>query len=192
MAERTALLYENRSSVESLDSLCQTLGRVGLQLAHPGSRRVVMLGSEGQQIEGTLKDLMGRLSAECDVSFQLWFEEGHDLYCRIRRQGSTGVVELGMEGCFEDELNVLGKALREYFVSSRDTSIGFVFDPQGVAEDYDWDRFFLLGESLDWASVGFALPTMLGFLNSEMARVRGLPESAVVVHKDGLVIVGPS
>ncbi|MGK3963946.1 hypothetical protein WMF38_39430 [Sorangium sp. So ce118] len=190
MAERTALLYENRSSVESLDSLCRTLGQVGLQLAHPGSGCVVMLDTEGHRIEGTLDNLRSRLSVERDVSFQWWFEEDHDLYCRIRRQSSTGVVELGMEGCCEDELDVLGKTLREYFVSNLETSIGFVFDSQGVTEDYDWDRFFLLNESVDWSSVGFALPAMIGFLNSEMARVRALPESAIVVHEDGFIIVG--
>ncbi|WP_434042882.1 MULTISPECIES: hypothetical protein [Sorangium] len=192
MAERTALIYEKKSAVESFDSMCRILERIGIRVAYPGSECVKMLGHEGQQIEGTLGGLRRRLSTECDVSFQWWFEEAHDLYCRISWRGSVCVIEFGMEGCCDGELRILGKTLRDYFICGCETSVGFVFDSQGVAEDYDWDRFFLQGESLDWHSVGFALPTMLGFLISDMNRVRGLPESAVVVHEERVVIVdGP-
>lgn len=192
MAERTALLYENRSAVESFDSLRRALGGLGIQLTYPGSEYVKMLDDEGGQVEGTLSELRDRLSTESCVSFQWWFDVDHDLYCRIRRQCSACAIELGMEGCCEGELNLLGKVLRKYFVSGRGVSTGFVFDSQGVAEDYDWDRFFLRGELLDWSSAGFVFPAMLGLLSSDMDRIRGLPDAAVVVYEEGLVIIdGP-
>jgi hypothetical protein len=192
MAERKALIYETRGSVDVLESLCRTLGKVGLHLERPGSGHVMVLDREGEQCESSEGGLRRCLSAGGDVSFQWWFEWDHDVYCRVRREECVDVVELGMEGCSENELRVIGEALCERFVSGGVMSVGLVFDPCGLSEDYDWDLFFLGGEVLDWSSVRFGLPRMIGVSEASWERMRNLPVCAVVVCDAGLRIVSNS
>ncbi|AUX25661.1 hypothetical protein SOCEGT47_062100 [Sorangium cellulosum] len=168
------------------------MGKVGLHLERPGSAHVMVLDREGEQFESSECDLRRCLSAGVDVSFQWWFEEDHSVYCRVRREECVDVVELGMEGCSEDELRVIGEALCERFVSGGSVSVGLVFDPCGLSEDYDWDLFFLRGEVLDWSSVRFGLPKMIGVSGASWERMWNLPVCTVAAFDTGLRVISNS
>lgn len=188
MAERNALIYGRAWSTFSLDSLEKTLRLAGLSMVHPSTQLVMALDNQGEQFSLSLDDLRHAIGQEHGVSFQWWFADDHDVYCRIRGVGNISVVELGMEGCDLTELRGVRNALEGQFGQSDESSMGLVFDPQGVTEDYEWDRFFVRGEQLDTAAFSRGFPEVLGVRSCDFARVGHLPSDVVVTARDGLVI----
>ena len=188
MAERNALIYGRAWPMFPLVSLEETLRLAGLSIVHPPTQLVMALDSQGDQFSLSPDDLRHAVSQGNCVSFQWWFTDEHDVYCRIRGVGSVSVVELGMEGCGLAELRSIRSALEGRFGSSDESSVGLVFDPQGVTEDYEWDRFFVHGEQLDAAAFSRGFPEVLGVKSCDFERVGYLPSDAAVSIRGNLVI----
>lgn len=187
MAERTAFLYEIETSKDLLDSLCEDLAAVGLSLVHPRSGQVMILDPEGEQVPVSRQELREHIAQE--ASFQWWFAEDHDVYCRVRVARGVRIIELGMEGCNAAELAAIGGMLAQRFMRGASASIGLVFDPEGVSEGYDWDRFFLDHESVDWRDAEIGFPEMIGLSRSALERLEHVPTGATVSPGDELVLV---
>lgn len=182
MAERTARLYEAPES--PLESLCGDFAGGGLGLLHPRSGHVILLDGEGEQVEASKEELEQRIRAGTEVSFQWWLAEDHDVYCRIRVRQGVRILELGMEGCDAAELAAVGSVLERRFLRNMPKSMGLVFDPEGTTEGYDWDRFFLDQELLDWRSVQMHPPKMLGVPRQCLERLEHVPMSAISAAHD--------
>jgi hypothetical protein len=146
MATRLAFVYDRVQDDFDLGVICAILKPLGLTLEHPTQRTVLALSDEGDQIPINREQLEAQIRRGLDTSFQFWFAADHDLYARIETQGDVRIIEFGLEGTAEAERN----ALREILVSDfyNRAGLGLVFDPEGVTEEYDWDRFFVRGETL--------------------------------------------
>jgi hypothetical protein len=187
MAERTALLYQMETSENAIDSLSEDFAAVGLSLVHPRSGQVMLLDDEGEQVPASKEELRGRIASS--VSFQWWFAEDHAVYCRIRVSRGVRIIELGLEGCHPAELAAIGGMLGRRFMRGTPKSIGLVFDPEGVSEGYDWDRFFLDHESIDWRDAQIDFPEMIGISRPALERLEHVPADAKICTEDELVLV---
>ena len=188
MAERSALIYGQAWPMFSLDALEKMLRLAGLSMVHPSTQLVTGLDRQGEQLSLSPDELRQAVGLGHGVSFQWWFADDHDVYCRIRGVEGISVVELGMEGCDLTELRRIRSALERGFGLSDESSVGLVFDPQGVTEDYEWDRFFVRGEQLDAAAFSGGFPEVLGVRSFDFARVGPLPSGVVATARDSLVI----
>ncbi|MFE8604557.1 hypothetical protein [Archangium violaceum] len=188
MSERIALLYEVGSSGTLIDSMAEVLARAGLSLAHPESGQAVVLDQEGEQSLASAAELRRLLEETGTVRFQWWFAKDHDVYCRVRREGDLHVIELGLEGSNATERALVGEVLQERFKAGNEASVGLVLDPEGVTEDYDWDRFFISREILDWSAVDLGFPDVLGVQRQDWDRLRNLPDHVRVVRVGSLVM----
>jgi hypothetical protein len=175
MATRSAFIYANSQSAVSLPRLLAAVGRVGLTLEDPSSGKVLMLAWDGDQVAVGSSEIAGRIEHGEDTSFQMWFAKNHSLYVRAKASPDASVVELGMEGTSEQERITLRAALEAYFnaLAGEGAAMGLIFDPIGLAEDYDWNRFFLMGETLNPAAFPFGLPDPLVLTRSLVGRVSG-------------------
>jgi hypothetical protein len=171
-----------------LGSLEKTLRSAGLSITHPSTHLVTVLDSQGDQFSLSLDAFRRALGQDHGASFQWWLADDHDVYCRIREVGGISVIELGMEGCSPTEIQGIRRMLEDFFGLSDESSVGLVFDPQGVAEDYDWDRFFVHRERLNAADLSRGFPEVLGVKLSDFERVDCLPSDALVVDKGSWVI----
>ncbi|APR80435.1 Hypothetical protein A7982_05782 [Minicystis rosea] len=187
MAERSIFLYEVREGADWLGSLERDLGRAGLHLKPPGSDLVTPYDDEGERLSMSEEELRRWVDAGHDARFSFWFAADHDVYCRIRESDGVTVIALGMDGCSRAEMESLRAAMEHRFLSRRTTSAGFVFDPDGVTEDYDWDRFFLAKERLDLSVEN--LPEALGVTRAELGRLVAVPAAAEVVDDGALVVI---
>jgi hypothetical protein len=109
---------------------------------------VTLLDEVGKQVQVVRGELEGRIGRGEDTSFLVWFAWNHDLYCRLREEEGVRALEFGMDGTAETERMVLRERLTGYFLSriAAGPGLGLVFDPDGVAEDYNWDTVFIRNE----------------------------------------------
>lgn len=188
MAERNALVYGRAAPRFSFGSLEGMLRSVGLSITHPSTHLVMVLDDQGDRAALSLDAFRDLLHQSHGASFQWWLADDHDVYCRIREVGDVCVVELGMEGCNPAEIQRIRDALEAQIGLSNEISIGLVFDPQGVTEDYEWDRFFVHGDRLCASDLPHGFPDVLGVELSAFGRITCLPSNVSVVSKGNWVI----
>lgn len=188
MATRSAFIYEQAKGEFDLTRLCEVLEPLGLTLEHPTKGAVLMLNNEGDQISISQVELEARIRRGVDTSFQFWYSEDHDLFARVRRNLSIRIIEFGLEGTNEGERTALGGALRKYFDEQAEAGLGLVFDPDGVIEDYDWDRFFIKGDALRQEVFSAGLPDLLLISHSLAHGAAGIPSrpypNGIMVTRD--------
>lgn len=188
MAERIAILYELEGP-NWLTGLCKDLSGGGLSLVHPRRGKVITLDLEGEWEEESEKDFRLRLAND-ETSFHFWFAEEHNLYCRVRRVGREIVLEFGMEGCNEQELELIRGLLRRRFLINQKTSIGLVFDPEGASEGVNWDPFFLEGGDKKVPQLTVPVgPFVLGFRREDLEEAPRLPCSVEIEDEGPLGVL---
>src|SRR5688572_21979277 len=148
MGQRAAVLYSHQDAQSMVTSLRGLFQHAGISLVKPGSDRVFILDNEGEQISTTEADMFDLLRKRNETQFQWWLAEDHDVYCRVRKTNDIIAVELGLEGLTGQEQALVKEALLACCRRTAHLCLGFVFDPDGKTEEYDWDAFFVRGESL--------------------------------------------
>ena len=172
MAERTLILVLTATPGEALHLLKSTLATQGLQLATYDEGKVYRLNSTGDQVSSSESEIRHILQTEGTASFQWWLDVNHDLYCHIHKSPQMTQIELGMEGADSREIDALRASFMQLW--NDDTEAGmvraFLFDPEGISEDVDWERFLCQSEPPEnWPALGFPmeLRALLGHLALE-------------------------
>lgn len=188
MAVRNLFCYEwdNGFDVRILE---EDFVRAGLGLPSPKSGNVVTRDQEGLANEISVDSFRDLIVTSDSVSFEWWFSESADLYCRIQRLEGTRKIKLGLEGTSSSERARVAMAMEKRFLRESNRSLGFVFDPEGWSEDYEWDSFFLNNESLDWSAYGFGPPMTVGIRSSALDRLENLPAAIEIRHENGLTVL---
>jgi hypothetical protein len=187
MAVRQAFLYEHHDLPGFWESLRSGFMRVGLGLLPPGSGAVTMLDDEGEPVQVPEEAFERRVRSNAELSFQWWFAECEGIHARILVRQSIRIIELGMEGCRQDQLRAIGSALMNRVAELAEHTVGLVFDPVGTTEDYDWARFFLDEEPLDCRASLADFPEALVVSARDLDRLSGLPEFLFFTRHRGLV-----
>jgi hypothetical protein len=186
--ERTALLYESADHAFSLADLESTLAGVGLQLTHPLGGRPVILNQEGDARDSSREEVQLCIAQSDEVSFQWWFQADHALYCRIRRLAGAFVTEIGMNGTSASERADINSALLRRFELDH-SRIGFVFDPLGASEDYEWDALFVYKQKVQWADIGQRPPELIGINKSNLDLLEPFPIGAKIIKNAEYILI---
>jgi hypothetical protein len=188
MSQPVAVLFEKRAAEALIPSLKNDLESAGLYLAKPISKNVLRLDEKGEPIETTIEELNSFFLTNNELSFQWWLLEDQSVYCRLRNYHSIQSVEFGIEGCAVDEMLRIGVCLKQRFERSLVESWGFVFDPQGTTEDYDWSRFFIEREHFDWDTINMGFPDVLGIHEKLKSAMHNIPVSVEVKSHASLIL----
>ena len=156
MSDSFSSLYEN-SNGWRFSELVRDLRSAGLQLLRP-RQGAVLLFDDGDQIESSEEELSRILDGGSDCSFQWWLEENHNICCTGRVIDDVRVMSFWMDGTDSMERARIGRALRTRFLAGEGRSVGWVFDPDGVTADYDWNKFFASQSDFDWSWVERSTP----------------------------------
>ncbi len=185
MAERLAFLYEkNRPGL--VTRLAEAFARLGMRVVRPGGDAVGIIDDEGETHAASPNALERSVDAGDTVRFQWWIDSESDVYCRIRAALNIQVVELGLEGSTSRVLSAIGGALKRRLVASGDDGIGLVFDPEGYAEDYEWDDFLLSASStLDGSRFGLRFPHTVAVRTNSEARIQNTSERVARTRMGG-------
>lgn len=191
MAERLAFLYEV-SARFILESLVQDMETAGLSLRRPTDGLVWLVGGEGGPVTVSLEGFADSVATTEVQRFLWWFAEDHNVYCRFQQLQSVRCIDFWMLGCDTSERSRIGCAIRERFLRDPLRSVGCVFDPEGFAEDYQWERFFVERQAVNWESLGLDFPEAVGMRRSDCARFQGLPAGIRRSDREDLVIFSSS
>lgn len=145
-----------------------------------------MLDRNGEQIRTDRNTFEQTFQGSAEVSFQWWFAAEHDVYCRVRVLDGIDCIEFGMEGCSPGELDALGDALRTRCLRRLRELAGMVFDPDGFAEELNWDEFFVREKVLDWSAVGVPFPAVVALPQASLKRFLALPSGLTKEQVDGI------
>ena len=158
-----AYLFEKTDGF-SFDELVRDIGRFGFRLANPESGRVTRLTVDGFGVEPTKPgsevqivssqhELASLISSGYEVPFQWWTHLGTDVFCNIRRISAEILAQLyDLQIVDSDEKLRLYRALFARFQKGveRGSSLGLIFDPKGLNEDFDWKEYFLKPKRGPW------------------------------------------
>ena len=151
-----AYLFEKTEGF-SFDDLVRDIEQFGFRLANPESGRVTRLTVDGFGVEPTKPnsevqivssqhELASLIRSGYEVPFQWWADSQMDIFCSIGRISADILAEVyDLEVLHNDQKLRLYRALFTRFLKGlgRDSSLGFIFDPKGVNEDFDWKEYFL-------------------------------------------------
>ncbi|MCL5058254.1 MAG: hypothetical protein M1130_09765 [Actinobacteria bacterium] len=162
MSDGLAFLYSTLSRDKIFHKMEQQIKQKGIKLEYPINNLVQIWNEEGEYQRLSRVNFLEKLVSNNKISFQWWWNEEDDLYCRIRSVDGYTSFELGLDGVNRNQIlnvvklffSILGDRLKE-------DVIGFVIDRNAYTEEYDWDTFFIN----DKLSV-LDLPIILG-LNSQ-------------------------
>lgn len=117
-----------------------------MSLENPSSGMITMLSEEdGTQIPVRVGQILQLISSRPETSFQWWFTDSRDLYCRFRFAGRSICVEFGLDGLNDAEYDVVCGACTALcrLLIDVGAGIGLVVDKRGGTEDAEWDHFFV-------------------------------------------------
>ncbi|WP_284668052.1 hypothetical protein [Myxococcus sp. SDU36] len=189
MSERIVALYRFGVSEQVVTGLRGVLHRAGASLARPQDGRTFIIDAEGEQIPSPETSLLRLLREQREVAFQWWLGAQEDIYCRVRVMGEVIVVEFGLEGTSPQDRALVGEVLLEYVRNEREHVIAFIYDPEGVTEDRDWDDHFVRGEIIDWRHSDVGFPDVLVVRETIQFRLKNAPRNVERVADDGLVVM---
>lgn len=187
MAQRTASLYSTTKPNQLVALIAGELQLEGLTLTPHNAELVALIDEAGETVGTNRRDFDARLSAGLTTRFRWRRGDALDMYTRVKRLELT-VIDFGMEGLSPSEIRGVASALRR-LVLADPGSIGIVFDPEGVTEDYDWDEFFLHQGRFDAEPPQF--PEALVVRKQDLLRL-GRPPGVRIAALAGLVLVTAS
>lgn len=145
LSEGVASLYITCSGKELFLKIEKIFKEKGLNLTDPNDGFVKML-DKNYDIEDVSRDyLLANLPLSNQVSFQWWWGENEDLYCRIRKVGQLSIIEFGIEHTSKEQTLIILETFIEMLKHYRDSFVGFVVDRSGYlnTNNYDIDEVIL-------------------------------------------------
>jgi hypothetical protein len=189
MAQRTASLYTTTKPDEVIALIVGELQPEGFTLTPTNAELVTMVDEAGEAVVTNWKDFDARLSTGLTTSFLWRRRDALSMYTRVKHLEAT-VIDFGMEGLSASEIRGVASALRR-LVLADPGSIGMVFDPEGVTEDYDWDGFFLHQGRFDSDALQSAFPEAVVVRKRDLSRL-GRPPGVRITALAGLILVTAS
>lgn len=156
-------------------------------LANPGTGQICALSEIGDQFPVEREWITSRISSGEELSFQWWFNDSEDLYCRLCPVNETAwKEEFGLDGLNQEQIDgVVGALVSRFVRQAREkTALALVVDRTGTFFEFDWDQLILGGTRL------VALPDVLG-LPVDMMRELEVPGDKQVRRRviDGYVLL---
>ena len=133
--------YDDRNAVPDFAAWERLFEPLGLRLEGFGGR-VCAISAEGDQFVVTREWIVEQVAALREVSFQWWYSDSEDVYCRFNpgERHERWSVELGLDGLDDGQVDALIAAVRRHFEeqSSRRAACALVVDRNGNCEERDW------------------------------------------------------
>jgi len=187
MTERFACLYDKAARKAQLRHLSIALHEHAT-ITDPNNMLVACVTEEGDTEEISELDFWDKLETERDVRFLWRFGDNDRRYCRTRTIDGISITEFALEGYDTEDLELISALLETAFTTAQASSIGFIFDPSGRTEEFDWDEFFLLLIHSKATRVPPRLPARLGLPLSELHRI-GSESAALKMRTYGTLAV---
>ncbi|MCA1223637.1 hypothetical protein [Streptomyces sp. 8L] len=176
--------YRDRWSRADARAVLAALDANGVRRANPGDGRVSLItggpDSWGEQVATTACGLVEQVAfVDGEVNFQLWVSADTDVFTRVRSPEvgvATVVLEFGLDGLADGELERTAAALLRVVGSHRAGTLGFVLDRAGTTAELDWDAVL----------AGAAVPV------SPLPDTLGLPRAYVPLHPEVTSVVRES
>ncbi|WP_152547740.1 hypothetical protein [Paenibacillus ehimensis] len=145
MSDGIASLYAACTGTELFLMIEKLFLQQGIGLITPCNGFVKMLDENYDIGDYSRDDLLENLAQNDQVSFQWWWGEGEDLYCRVRNIDQLSIIELGIEHTTKDQTEKIVRSFLEIFQNYRDIVIGFILDRRGYlnANNYNIDKWFV-------------------------------------------------
>ena len=136
----------------------------GLSIENPFSGIIWRLTEDGR-IAMPLELVINHIATEREITFQWWFSDSEDLYCRFRFLEQTVCIEFYLDGLEEEQKDIVCNACIALLrlLISLNVGIGLVVDRRGYSVELDWDSIFLRQHQFP---VNMPLPDILAFSKS--------------------------
>ncbi|MDQ0087480.1 hypothetical protein J2T12_000874 [Paenibacillus anaericanus] len=183
-----ACIYINCSKMELFQSIEKLFIEQGISLADSSSGFVKMLDENYNLGDYKRNDLLDNLSQNDQVSFQWWWGEAEDLYCRIRSVGQLSIIELGIDYTTKSQTEKILLSILKIFHNLRDIIVGIIIDRSGYVNmnNYSIDELFIeqtLAAQDMGIALGISLKEEITFNNTaqQIAEITNVIQESVVV-----------
>jgi hypothetical protein len=153
-------LAEHREPRQTLESIIESLGSIGITLTHPRNGRITHLVGDGEAVVVTEDELVGGQADWARLTPQLWLSPDTYVACALRPLDSRVVRHFySLDGLDAEERRRLLQWAVNYFRRAvrEDTALLLIADEEGRTADVDWDSV-----AREMSAVPSILPDALG------------------------------
>ena len=178
-------MYLGKGAPE-LEAFERLLEPVGLSLENPGTRQVLALSADGDQMRTTREWIVSQLAAKRVVSIQWWYSDSEDVYCRFKPDPADGhwSIEFGLDGVDAAKAEALITEIVAFFKENcaADNAAALVVDTTGQLEEMDWRAIVRGDELLRHVPDILVLPRAISTPGFELVRqeMKGCPQHAIL------------